>query len=190
LKRFQLPTRRDLHWTLHLHVDGVYTEKKFFTLLSSLGITKFLDYAVSFMRSIWSCIFGHFWQAQPRKLDAETCFNFTTMRGCMIATYCINISFSSSFVTARNYPWEMVDPTVSDWELMSPRLKSLAPTLPPSPLTKGDAFPKNVLRRPVRSWGKCDAAYALCSRVWLPPCFFYTGDKDSPGNNYPPVKIP
>jgi len=26
--------------------------------------------------------FCHFWQAQTRKLDSETCFNFTTVRGC------------------------------------------------------------------------------------------------------------
>ena len=42
-----------------------------------------------------------FWSLLTRSnseiIDGETCFNFTTMRGCMIATNYIDFSFSSSF---------------------------------------------------------------------------------------------
>ena len=73
----------------------------FLTVLSSLGITKLLDYTLSFMRLPSPCIFCHFWQAQTWKPDGEICFNFTIMRGCVIATNYIGFSFSSVFCHHR-----------------------------------------------------------------------------------------
>jgi len=50
------------------------------------------------MRSSYITVyFCHFWRSQTRKLDGETCFNFTTMWGCMIATNYMDFSLSSSF---------------------------------------------------------------------------------------------
>ena len=54
-------------------------EKVFYTLVL-LDITKFLDYALSLMRSPYiTMYFLPLLQAQTRKLDVETCFNFTIM---------------------------------------------------------------------------------------------------------------
>jgi len=70
----------------------------FYSLFTRYSITKFLDYALSLMRSPYITVyFCHFWQAQTRRLDGETCFNFTTTWGCIIVTNYIDFSFPSSF---------------------------------------------------------------------------------------------
>jgi len=72
-------------------VMGFFTERNSFLLFSSLDITTFLVYALCLL-----CIFGHFWQAQIRKLYGDTRFKFTTMWGCIIATNYMDFSFSFS----------------------------------------------------------------------------------------------
>jgi len=63
-------------------------------------MTGFLDYALSFMRCPYITVYFLSFLTSSNSgtsVDGETCCNFTTMRGCMIATNYIDFNFSSSF---------------------------------------------------------------------------------------------